>query len=83
MRRRVIDIKVSDKIFLERHFLCSKAHKKVAKLHPKFDGSYLMLKVVKKKLILVIEGKPTTVNTDQVRVYKTHFSSSSSFYRTP
>ena len=79
MRRRGTDIKMDDNVLLEMHFLCSKAHKKVTKLGPKFDGPYLVLKVVKNNLNLDIEGNQTTVNMDQNMVYKTSSSLSSSF----
>ena len=38
MKRRVLEIKVGDKVLLESHFLSSKALKRVAKFGTKFVG---------------------------------------------
>ena len=78
MRRRIIHVKVGDMVLLETHFLSSKAHKNVAKFGPKFVSPYKVIKVIKNNLVLDIDGRLTTVYMDQVRVYKTRLSASSS-----
>ena len=45
MKRRVLEIKVGDKVLLESHFLSLKALKQVAKFRPKFVGPYEFLDV--------------------------------------
>ena len=77
MERRVLEIKVVDKVLLESHFLSLKAIKQVAKFRPKFVGPYEVLGVHNNNLILSIKGERVTVNMDHVRVYKEREGASS------
>lgn len=70
MRRRELEIKVGEIVLLEKYWLSSSRQKRVAKFDPKFDGPYEVLEVRNNNLVTDVEGVRTTVNLDQVTVYK-------------
>ena len=54
MRYCIIGVKVGDMVLLETHFLISRAHKKVAKLGPKFASPYEFVKLIENNLLDVV-----------------------------
>ncbi|GFW08342.1 uncharacterized protein TNCV_1656561 [Trichonephila clavipes] len=69
-RRRDVHIKVNDLVLLQTHFLSTAGRKQVGKFMPKFEGPYRVLEVNGNNLIIWKSGRKTTVNIDQVRVYR-------------
>ncbi|GFX73190.1 uncharacterized protein TNCV_1245131 [Trichonephila clavipes] len=69
-RRRDVHIKVNDLVLLQTHFLSAAGRKQVGKFMPKFEGPYRVLKIKSNNLIIWKSGRKTTVNIDQVRVYR-------------
>lgn len=64
---------MDDFVSSKKNWLSSRWQKRVAKFCPKFVGSFKLFVVVKNNLVVGVDGefrRWTTVNLDQVRVYK-------------
>ncbi|GFT41954.1 uncharacterized protein TNCV_1667931 [Trichonephila clavipes] len=70
LRRRDVHIKVNDLVLLQTHFLSAAGRKQVGKFIHKFEGPYRVLEIKGNNLIIWKSGRKTTVNIDQVRVYR-------------
>ncbi|GFY03836.1 uncharacterized protein TNCV_1196161 [Trichonephila clavipes] len=69
-RRRDVQIKVNDWVFVATHPLSSATRKVVAKFKPKFEGPYRVLDVKNNNVVIWKAGKRLTINVDQVRIYR-------------
>ncbi|GFW27600.1 retrovirus-related Pol polyprotein from transposon 412 [Trichonephila clavipes] len=73
-KRRKVNIKVNDLVFVQTHFISAAGRRVVGKFMPKFEGSYRMLEVRNNNLIILKRDKKVTVNIEQVRVYRPRHS---------
>ncbi|GFS82541.1 uncharacterized protein TNCV_2469901 [Trichonephila clavipes] len=69
-RRRDVQIKVNDWVWVATHPLSSATRKVVAKFKPKFEGPYRVLDVKNNNVVIWKAGKRLTINVDQVRIYR-------------
>ncbi|GFS66868.1 uncharacterized protein TNCV_230491 [Trichonephila clavipes] len=69
-RRRDVQIKVNDWVFIATHPLSSTTKKVVAKFKPKFEGPCRVLEVNNNNVVIWKSRKRLTVNVDQVRIYR-------------
>lgn len=70
MKLSVLETKVRDFGMLKNHWGSSNRQKKVAKFGLKFVGPFKLLEVVNNKFLIDVEVERTTVNLNQVRLYK-------------
>ncbi|GFY23391.1 retrovirus-related Pol polyprotein from transposon 17.6 [Trichonephila clavipes] len=78
-KRREVNIKVNDLVWVQTHFMSDAGRTVVGKFMPKFEGPYRVLEVRNNHLIIWKKGKRVTVNIDQVRVYHPKQSDTISF----
>ncbi|GFW52093.1 uncharacterized protein TNCV_2819621 [Trichonephila clavipes] len=64
-RRRYVQIKVNNCVWVATHPLSSATRKVVAKFKPKFEGPYRVLDVKNNNVVIWKAGKRLTINVDQ------------------
>ncbi|GFY20939.1 transposable element Tcb1 transposase [Trichonephila clavipes] len=78
-KRREVNIKVNDSVLVQAHFISAAGRRVVGKFMPKFKGPYRVLEVQNNNLIIWKKGRRVTVNVDQVRIYHSRNSKTSSY----